>query len=313
MKYTPMGMFIKNIQSYPYIYTTAIFTGPLIFPKNVQVANPLLDQTSSFVYRNTPINISWQTNDLNIPLGVKFTGIDMYNRPMIKWTGPFPSASGSAIINIPSPSAPLGRYDTIYLGVYPNNPRLNNTTDGNSSNPIFSTRTIPGSIYVVNPTINSYTRVLNPGTVNSYLQVTEIAINNDMQENMVQVSTNTVFTVDNDTVNVNSFPYNGSYASFGSQNAFDNNRSTYFYGGYTASQINPNASVGAQFSTTTRFQNLNPKIALVSSIDIYQGPIFSLQGMQLIYSNRNEPGISDGLFYSTIRLVSTNVQSYVFG
>jgi hypothetical protein len=311
MKYTQMGMFIKSIQSYPFIYTNVTFTGSLIIPQNVQVSNQTLALNSTFVYRGTPITVTWQTNDVNVPLGVKFTGTDLYGRQITNWAGPFSSAPGSAIVKIPTPPAPFARYNKMYLGVYPNSINFN-TAEANSNTTIFSTRNLASPIHVVNPTINSYTRVLNPGTVNSYLQVAEVQINNDLGLNMTQVSTNSVFTIDTDITNVNSYPYNGSYAGFGSQNAFDNNFSTYFFGGFTASLINPNATVAAQFSTTTSFQFLNQSSVLVSSIAVTQGPTFSLQNMQLIFSNRNEPGINDGLFFSTITLISSNRQTFSF-
>jgi len=312
MRYTPMGMFIKNIQSYPFIYTTATFTGNIVIPKNVQTSNPQMTQHSSFVYRGTPITMSWQTNDLNIPLGVKFTGTDLYGRQITSWSGPYSSALGSAKVKVPTPTAPLAKYDMIYLGVYPNTSRSDNTTTGNAQNLVFSSRLIPSSLYVVNPTINSYIRVRNPGTVNNYLQVAEITVNNDVEKNMTQVSTNSVFIQDTDVININTFPYNGSYNTFGWQNAFDGNLSTYFYGGYTASQINPNAYVGAQFSTISSFAQLPQSSLQVSSIDIYQGPLYSLQNMQLVFSNRNEAGLADGFFYSTINLTSTTLQSFSF-
>ena len=313
MRHTPMGMFIKNIHTYPFIYTTATFTGSIIIPKNVQVNNALLAQHSSFVYRGSPIQISWQTNDLNIPLGIKFTGTDLYNRPITSWSGPYNSGPGTAGVKVPTPTAPFAKYDMMYLGVYPNTTlNGNNTTSGNSPNLIFASRPIPSSLYVVNPTINSYIRVLNPGTVNNYLQVNEIRVNNDVNQNMTQVSTNCVFTPDTDTVNINSFPYNGSYTTFGWQNAFDNNPNTYFYGGYTATQINPNAIVAAQFSTINAFAMLPPAPLQISSIEIVQGPTHSLEGMQLILSNRNEGLIANGLFYSTINLAAANTQSFGF-
>lgn len=313
MRYTPMGMFIKNIQTYPFIYTTATFTGSIIIPKNVQVSNQQLAQHSSFVYRGSPIQVSWQTNDLNIPLGIKFTGTDLYNRPITSWSGPYNSGPGTAGIKVPTPAAPFAKYDMMYLGVYPNTTlNGNNTTSGNSQNLIFASRPIPSSLYVVNPTINSYIRVLNPGTVNNYLQVNEIRVNNDVNQNMTQVSTNCVFTPDTDTVNINTFPYNGSYTTFGWQNAFDNNANTFFYGGYTATQINPNAIVAGQFSTTSAFAMLPPAPLQISSIEVVQGPTYNLQGMQLIMSNRNEGLIANGLFYSTITLSAANTQSFSF-
>lgn len=312
MKYTPMGMFIKNINSYPFIYSNVTFTGSLTIPKNVQTANPQMTQHSSFVYRGTPLQLSWQTNDLNIPLGVKFAGTDLYGRQITSWAGPYSSALGQATVKVPTPTAPFAKYDNMYLGVYPNTSRSDNTTAGNASALIFSSRVIPSSLYVVNPTINSYIRVLNPGTVNNYLQVAEITVNNDVGDNMTQVSTNSEFTIDTDVININTFPYNGSYTTFGYQNAFDDNISTYFYGGYTASQINPNAYVGAQFSTISSFAQLPQSSLQISSFDIYQGPLFSLQDMHFVFSNRNEPGLADGFFYSTIVLTSTTVQSYSF-
>jgi hypothetical protein len=216
-------------------------------------------------------------------------------------------------VKVPTPTAPFAKYDMMYLGVYPNTTlNGNNTTSGNSPNLIFASRPIPSSLYVVNPTINSYIRVLNPGTVNNYLQVNEIRVNNDVNQNMTQVSTNCVFRPDTDTVNINSFPYNGSYTTFGWQNAFDNNPNTYFYGGYTATQINPNAIVAAQFSTINAFAMLPPAPLQISSIEIVQGPTHSLEGMHLILSNRNEGLIANGLFYSTIILAAANTQSFGF-
>lgn len=313
MRNTPMGMFIKNIQSYPFIYTTATFTGSIIIPKNVQVNNLQLAQHSSFVYRGSPLQISWQTNDLNIPLGIKFTGTDLYMRPITSWAGPYNSGLGTANVKVPTPTAPFAKYDMMYLGVYPNTPlNGNNTTSGNSQNLIFASRPIPSSLYVVNPTMNTYIRVLNPGTVNSYLQVNEIRVNNDVNQNVTQVSTNCVFTPDTDAVNINTYPYNGSYTTFGWQNAFDNNPNTYFFGGYTATEINPNSVVAGQFSTTNAFAMLPPAPLQISSIDVVKGPTYSLEGMQLIISNRNEGLISNGLFYSTITLSGANTQSFSF-
>ena len=309
MKYTPMGMFIKNIQSYPFIYSRVSFTGPLVFSSNVQLSDTNLANNSTFVYRGTPINVSWNTNDLNIPLGVKFTGVDLYGNPVTSWSGPYPSGAGSAVVKIPTPPSPLVRYDKMYLSVYPNTTKLDNTMAGNAQTPTFSSRTIPNSLHVVNPTTNTYIRVINPG-IYKFLQITEINVNNDTQQNIILVSTNTEFTIDTVDVNVNVFPFNGSYESFGGQNAFDGNFSTYFYGGYTSGEVNLNAYIGGKFKTISTLSQQSSK--LISSIDIYAGPTYDLQNMQLIMTNYNEPGIVNGLFYSTIVLTNDLVQSYSF-
>lgn len=312
MKYTPMGMFIRNVYTYPFIYSNASFSGAITVPANVQVANAQLAAHSTFVYRGTPIQISWQTNDLNIPMGVKFTGVDINGNQITNWAGPYVSALGTASVKVPTPPASFARYDMMYLGVYPNTPRLDNTTAGNAQSQIFSSRPFPSSLYVVNPTINTYIRVLNPGTVNGFLQVGEIVINNDVGKNMTQVSTNCIFKPDNYNANINTFPYNGSYSTFGEQYAFDGNVSTYFYGGYSANQPNLNAYVGGQFSTISSFSQLPQSSLQISSIQLFQGPLYSLQNMQLVMSNRNEANISDGLFFSTITLISSYSQSYSF-
>ena len=319
MKYTPRGMFIRNIQSYPYIYSRVSFTGPLVFSSNVQVSNTNLAHSSTFVYRGTAINVSWTTNDLNIPLGVKFTGVDLYGKPITSWAGPYPSGAGSAIVKIPTAATFLVRYDTMYLGVYPNTTKLDNTMAGNAQTPTFSSRSIPSSIHVVNPTTNTYIRVINPGMY-KFLQITEINVNNDAHQNIVLVSTNTEFTIDTVDVNVNVFPFNGSYESFGGQNAFDGNFSTYFYGGYTSGEVNLNAYIGGKFKAISSLtqqqqqqqQQQEQSKVLISSIDIYAGPTYDIQNMQLIMSNYNEPGIVNGLFYSTIILTSDSIQSYSF-
>lgn len=313
MKYTNMGLFIRDIQTYPFIYSNVTFTGNLSFPRNVQTLDSNLALVSTFVYRGTPIAISWQTNDLNIPLGVKFTGRDLYGNYIANWTGPYSSGKGSAMVKVPTPNAPLAVYDAMHLCVYPNTANGTNTAAGNANSNTFSTRQIPSSLYVVNPTANTYVRVLNPG-LTKFLQVADIKVNNDNRQNLLSSATAvTNFTIDTVDINVNVFPFNGSYSAFGSQNAFDGNPSTYYYGGYITGEPNINAYVGGKFKTVAPFSQMSHGAAQISSIEISQGPLFNLQGMQLIVSNYNEPGIQDGLFYSTITLNSDARQTYIFG
>jgi hypothetical protein len=313
MKYTNMGLFIRDIQTYPFIYSNVTFTGNLSFPRNVQTLDPNLSQVSTFVYRGTPIAISWQTNDLNIPLGVKFTGRDLYGNYIANWTGPYASGKGSAMVKVPTPNAPFAVYDAMHLCVYPNTANGTNTAAGNANSNTFSTRQIPSSLYVVNPTANTYIRVLNPG-LNKFLQVTDIKVNNDNRQNLLSDSTGvTDFTIDTVDINVNVFPFNGSYAAFGGQNAVDGNPSTYYYGGYISGEPNINAYVGGKFKTVAPFSQMQHGATLISSVEISQGPLYNLQGMQLVLSNFNEPGIQDGLFYSTITLNSDARQIYIFG
>jgi hypothetical protein len=313
MRYTTMGLFIRDIQTYPFIYSNVTFTGSLSFPRNVQTLDANLSVVSTFVYRGTPIAISWQTNDLNIPLGVKFTGRDLYGNYIANWTGPYPSGKGSAMVKVPTPNAPFAVYDAMHLCVYPNTANGTNTAAGNANSNTFSTRQIPSSLYVVNPTANTYVRVINPG-LTKFLQVTDIKVNNDNRQNLLSDSTAvTDFTIDTVDLNVNVFPFNGSYAAFGGQNAVDGNPSTYYYGGYISGEPNINAYVGGKFKTFAPFSQIPHGAAQISSIDITQGPLYNLQGMQLILSNFNEPGIQDGLFYSTITLNSDARQTYIFG
>jgi hypothetical protein len=68
--------------------------------------------------------------------------------------------------------------------------------------------------------------------------------------------------------------------------------------------------IGGKFKTISTLSQQSSK--LISSIDIYAGPTYDLQNMQLIMTNYNEPGIVNGLFYSTIVLTNDLVQSYSF-
>ena len=297
-------LWLRNIESYPYIYSKVTLTS-FTLPQNVQVSQPLL-QTSSFVYRGSLIPVSWTTNDLNIPLGFKFIGRDNAGRNTISWSGPYSSGAGSALVKVPTPPASFVRYDAMYVAIYPNNILNKETLNTNFDTPsgVLATQALP-PLHVVATSLNSRIRVQNPGTVNQYLQVAEIKINNDARQNII---TNFPFTY-NKIISTSSYPFNGDVVGFGPQRVFDNNLDSYFFGGSNAVTLDSNAYVGADLSS---FTSTFTSTMTVSSVEVYANAPGGLVNMQLRFENLNEPGIQNGLFFSTITLTGDYYQSYSY-
>jgi hypothetical protein len=306
LRLLPDAMYLKSVYTYPYIYSNLNILS-FITPVNVKVSNPLLNQ-SSFTYRGGSMPVTWETNDPNIPLGFRFVGKDAAGNTVSKWAGPYNSGAGRADVIIPGGLSPFISYNTMFLSVYPNKVDQSGTTDGNINTPsmTFAQHALP-PLVVVNPSLNSRIKVYNPGTNPRYLQVAEIWVNNEKRQNTVAGRYARQYAR---FISTASIPYNTDLDSFGPQKAFDGNLTTYFAGGLTPTQTDPNAYIQATASSFTRGTT---STTLISSIEIYAGPITDgLEGMSFDLYNWNEPGVPNGLFYSTMALSSYKVNVLSF-
>lgn len=306
LRFAKNGMFLRDVYSYPYVYSRVSFAGPTALPPpNVQVADPTL-ALSTFRYRGSQMTVAWNTNDLNIPLGVNFLGIDTYGNTVSQWSGPFNSAARTATFGLPTQqNAPYVSYRTMTLSVYPD--ASNKTTAGNSRPTPFAKQTL-SSLVVVNPSLNSRIRVFNDGTNPARLQVAEIYLYNDAKQNVISDPNNASYR---NLVSTSSIPFN-SDPLLGAGSALDNNPATAFWAGVNSITVDQNAFVQATLSSASR---LYTSTTLVSSIVVLADTVNtqSLYNMNLTFSNWNDPGVPNGLFYSTIVMPSTSVCAYNFG
>lgn len=300
------GMFLRDVYSYPYVYSLVSFTGPTILqPPNVQVTDPTL-ALSTFRYRGSQITVSWNTNDPNIPLGINFLGVDTYGNTVSQWSGPFNSAARTATFGLPAQqNAPYVSYRTMALSVYPD--ASNKTTAGNSRPTPFAQQTL-SSLVVVNPSLNSRVKVFNDGTNPTRLQVAEIYVYNEAKQNMISDPNNAAYR---SLVSTSSVPFN-SDPLLGAGSALDNNPATAFWAGINSITVDRNAFVQATLSSAIP---LYTSTTLVSSIVVLADTVNtqSLYNMNLTFSNWNDRGVPNGLFYSTIVMPSTSVCVYNFG
>jgi hypothetical protein len=245
---------------------------------------------------------------LNIPLGFKFVGKDSNNNLVVSWSGPYMSGQNTAEIKIPTPPSPFVTYNTMYVAVYPNQPPEINISNSNfpSSDQVFATKELNPPINVITPSLNSRITVENPG-IQKYLQVGEIWICNDKKENIITDKPDT-YTRILSSCN-GDYPFDGDLIGLGPQKAFDGDPFTYFYGGVNAALIDTGAYLRAELSSFVDTYNSEQYI---SSIEVYGGPDFNLDGMQLRIDNQAEAGMIDGLFYSTINLTASRIQKFYF-
>jgi len=307
MRYTPKGLLMRNLYTYPYVYSKVVLD-PLTFPSNVKVS-ALSIQASTFMYAGTQIPMSWTTNDLNIPLAFNFLGQNSAGETFLATSGPY--ISGNYAANVRAPIAPyvITKYTALYVSVFTS---AENQADGNISAPrqVFYTYNFPQPIYVYRPTLNTRLRIYNDGSVAKYLQVAEIGIYNALQENV----TNDKLNVYAALLSTSSTPYNGDLPTWGPQRAYDGNLATYFWGGTTPILIDQNAYM------TTTLSTLSTAITssiFISSIVIsaapqqpYANP--TLGSMKVNIENFGQSGIPDGLFYSTITLTDSTVTIFRF-
>jgi hypothetical protein len=317
MRYLEDGLYVKDILTYPYIYTTlnlitninTISTNLFVPTKqdgNVQVSSGYTAmQTSTFVYRNTQIPLSWSTNDPNLKVGVKFMGKDKLGKDIINWSGPYNplhDSTGKTLVNIPSKSD-FVVYDTIEIGVYPND-GLYNTSDSanlNTNGQVFAVEKLSKPIHVITPTINSLITIKNPGDLDKILHVSEIKIYNDRNEDFLSDSKNKygVFKLKAST------PYNDDCTTWDVDNINDGNIFTGYRCGNDACIVDRDAFISVEMSSISNIYKPETAISSILLIGSQNNNMkFTIAGMQLRTENKNQPGIPNGLFYSTRILTS---------
>ena len=289
-------LYIKDIITIPYIYTVMTLS-QIDIQTNVTVNNPAL-QNSTFLYSNSTIPISWQTNDLNVAVGIKFEGTDLCGNQVTSWSGPYSSATNTALINVPAGKT-LVQYNKIYLSIYPPNGYESAPASGNISgtSQVFDTLTLTNPILVYSPTINCRISIYNPGSLQKILEVSELEIYNTSGQNIVGRDSNNYVNI----VSTSSYPYQGDFSAWRLDNIFDGAKTTSFRAGQDAQLVDTGAYI------TCDIKSINPTISqTLSSIVVYgsenNDSLFSIDGFNLKIENKNQPGIQDGLFSKIVAL-----------
>jgi hypothetical protein len=261
------------------------------------------------MYAGTQIPMTWDTNDLNIPLSFNLLGENADGSSFLVPSGPYISGPKAANVRVPIADNIITKYTAVYVSVFTT---PDNQADGNIRAPgqVFSTYTFPDPVYVYRPTLNIRLRIYNPGSIQKYLQVSEIGINNSLRENVVNDKLNTYATL----VSTSSNPYNGDSATWGPQRAYDGNSQTYFWGGISPILIDQTAHITTTLSTFTTAMTSS---VFISSIVIYTSPQPpntnpTLQSMKLDIQNYGQAGMPDGLFYSTITFTNSTITNLQF-
>jgi hypothetical protein len=303
------SMYLKSVYTYPYIYSNLILS-TITLPTNVQSADPnpggYTPTNYNLMYSGSGIQMTWRTNDLNMPLGVKFVGTDVAGSTIISWSGPYSSGLLSANVKVPPAPSPFATYSSIYVGIYPNSPYKNATTDGNlqAGNMVFAASTFGKPLGIVSPTLNTKITVYNPGTVSNYLQVGSLWVTNMYKENVITDKFNTYASL----ISTSSYPFLGNYADNGPQKAFDSNPATYFYGGNGPGNLDQNAFMAATMSSLTSAYTSS---VFISTIELTGSGNIPLTGMKLKIENSNLPApFTNGIFYSTMNITGTNSQIF---
>jgi len=288
-------LYIRDILTVPYIYTTMVITGYQI--NNAIIPNDPLLQQSSFIYCNTEIPLTWQTNDLNVNVGIKFEGKDLNGKKVTAWSGPYSSAKNTANIRAPYGST-LVKYDKMYLSIYPPSGFMSNPASGNTPgiSQIFDMVPIDPPINVFTPSLNCKITVYNPGSVEKILEVSELVVNNYSGVNLVGKKYRDYVTI----TSTSSYPYQGDFNTWRTNNIFDGSQLTAFRGGQDANTIDYNAFISCELHT------ISAAAGRISSIEVTGSEnnlsLFSMDGLSLKVENKNEPGIKDGLFSKIVTL-----------
>ena len=305
------SMFLKSVYTYPYIYSNLILS-TITLPTNVQSTdtNPggYTPANYNLMYSGSGIQMTWRTNDLNMPIGVKFIGTDAVGSTIISWSGPYLSGLLTANVKVPPAASPFATYSSIYIGIYPNNPYKNATTDGNVRTPnmVFATSTFGKPLGIVSPTLNTKITVYNPGTVTNYLQVASLWVTNMYKENVITDKFNTYASL----ISTSSYPFLGNYADNGPQKAFDASPTSYFYGGNGPGNLDLNAFMAATMSSLTSTYTSS---VFISTIELTGSGNIPLTGMKVKIENINMPApFTNGMFYSTMNVTNTNSQIFTF-
>lgn len=293
---------IKNIYTYPYIYSNLTSTqDPITIQQNITPStNP---SSYTFIYAGTKFNLAWTTNDLNIPLGVRFSGPDPVNpsNRIMSWSGPYPSGPYNASITVPS-NLPYAIYDTIHLMVYPFS-GVYNPLNGNlpTNTKIFDSRPLTPNLAVVKPNSNTTIRIYNPGNVHSFLDVQDISVYSVTGINLTRPNTGTIITMNSST------PFQNDHIAWAPQNIIDGNPNTEFKGGIDLSSgPDLNAFIEMKISPSTIYNT-----TLISSIVITGSslPNFTLNNMKLLIHNTYPNNLS----VSSIQTLTRDyVQTIIF-
>jgi hypothetical protein len=293
-------LYIRDIITIPYIYTN-MSLNIIEVNSNLNVTDPRL-AGSTFVYSNTRMPISWNTNDLNVEVGLKFEGVDINGDKIEKWTGPYKSSD--KIANVLAPECvPFAQYKTINLGIYPQKGYSYAPASGNINSPnnnqMFDTVLLDSPLFVYTPTANSKITVYNPGTVDKVLEVGELSIFTDNGENAVGPK------IDNyvEVLSTYSRPYQGDYVSWKVKHMFDGNTNTSFRGGRDIKIIDKNAYVAVSLKAKPDTCITNQSISSISITGSFNNESrYTIEGMKMRIENMNVQGLPDGLFYTEVTL-----------
>jgi hypothetical protein len=310
LRYMNNILHVTNVYTYPYIYSNLRIT-QLALNSSImlsQTLNPSSNPNSNtFVFAGTKFKMAWATNDMNIPIGVRFSGPDSKNpgNRIIAWSGPYLSGNLSESISIPS-NLPYSLYDTFQLMVYPFTGLYSNQLEGNLQTngllgQIFDSRPLIPNIATIKPSLSTTIRIYNPGTINSFLDVGEIAIYSVDGRNITRPDSGVIITIKSSTT------FQNDLGGWGQDNAFDRNPNTQFRGGFdVASGPDSNAYLEINLRPST-IQNEG----LISSIVITGSPLtnLSLGGMNLLIHTT----VSNSLSVSSIQtLTSEFIQTINF-
>ena len=293
MRFLNNRLHIKNVYPYPYIYSNITLTqSSITIAQNVTPSsNP---NSYTYVYAGTQFNLPWATNDPNVPVGVKFIGVDSNNNTMSVFSGPYTSGLSSALVNIPSKIAYV-LYDTIQLVVYPQSGNVYNT------NKIFDTRQLIPKLAVINPNANITVRIYNPGTINTFLGINDISIYSNEGINLTRPNSLVSIILDS------SIPFQNDPNGWGPQNAVDGIPINEFRAGFDLS-AGPDTDA---FFELRMLENLNTAPTIISSVVITSGQVsnYQLTGMKLLINNTYSSTLSVS---SITTLTNSTIQTVKF-
>jgi len=278
MRFMNNILHIKNVYTYPYIYSNLTFANRNItFTQNVKPSsNP---NANIFMYSGSKFDVTWTTNDLHIPVGVRYSGIDnVTNNRVVCWDGPYSSANLSTTLTLKS-NAEYVTYDTIQLMLYPPAGAYVNPLESNIQTPgqIFDSISLDQSVAVVKPGLNTSLYIYNPGTISSFLNIANLSVYTT--DGIDLAKTNSIATA---TV-TSSQPFQNDSINWGPQNVTDSNPNTGFRGGFDlATGTDPEAYFGLDIVPLLPNNN-----SFISSIVIKgsNSPSLSLNGMKMRITN----------------------------
>jgi len=293
-------LYIRDIITIPYIYTN-MSLNLISVNSNLSVSDPRL-ANSTFVFSNTRMPISWNTNDLNVEVGLKFEGVDICGNIVEKWTGPY--RSSDKIANVLAPVCiPFATYTKINIGVYPPQGYAYAPASGNINSPnknqMFDTVLLDNPLYVYTPTVNSKITVFNPGDVDKVLEIGELDVFTEKGINAVGPKLDHYVEV----VSTYSRPYQGDYVSWKVAHMFDGNTNTSFRGGRDIKIIDKNAYVAVSLKSKPDTDIGSQAISSIAIFGSFNNESrYTIEGMKMRIENKNVKGLADGLFYREVTL-----------